>query len=562
MQRSADAPWWQRTVVYQIYPRSFYDLSGDGIGDLAGVIDKLDYLRDLGVETLWLTPFYKSPQRDFGYDISSHFELAPEHGTLDECRRLFDAAHARGMRVVLDMVLNHTSDQHPWFLESRSSRSSDKRDFYIWRPGRRAGGKAPPNNWRSMIGPRGWHHDPLTDEWYFASFLPFQPDLNWREPRLKAAMFDVVRHWLRAGADGLRLDIFNALFKDPGFADNPPSLRPLPSEDNPDGFFQRNVNTINHPDTLDFARELRAVVDEFTDSPRFLVGEVFGPPELLRRYCTSDGKKSDGLHLVFLFKTMRTGVDARELRALLAEYEREFPAPLCPTWVLGNHDKPRLLERLDGDERKARALMTVQLTARGVPFLYQGEEIGMRNLDLPLDGALDPVATGYRFVPRAASRFLRRRGVQINRDECRSPMQWSAAPHAGFSPKLRPDAKPWLPVHADYLQRNVEAQLADPGSMLGVCRRLLSLRAARPELHRGELRLWDEARTLPAILGYQRRADGSALDVLVNCQPDEGSCELSPRAGAVLFSTHGEPLRHKRSLRLRPFEAVIVEGVP
>jgi oligo-1,6-glucosidase/alpha-glucosidase len=555
---SAAAPWWQRTVVYQIYPRSFADSNGDGIGDLQGIIDRLDYLRDLGVETLWLSPFYKSPQRDFGYDISSHYELASEHGTLDDCRRLFDAAHARGLRVVLDMVLNHTSSEHPWFLESRSSRDSDKRDFYIWRPGRRPGGKAPPNNWRSMIGPRGWHYDPLTDEWYFASFLPFQPDLNWRNPRLKAAMLDVVRHWLRAGADGLRLDIFNALFKDPGFPDNPPSLRALPSEDNPDGFFQRNLYTINHPDTLAFARELRAVVDEFQDPPRFLVGEVFGAPELLRRYCTSQRELSDGLHRVFLFKTMRTAVTAPALRALLAEYEREFPAPLCPTWVLGNHDRPRVSERVDGDERKLRVLATVQLTARGVPFVYQGEELGMRNLDLPLVGALDPLAAGYRFVPRPVVRALRRRGVQINRDECRAPMQWSAAPNAGFSP--RPDARPWLPVHPDYPYRNVEAYSRDPGSLLSLYRRLLALRGARPALHAGELRLWDAARTLPAVLGYQRRAGGDALDVLINCQDDEGSCELGPRAGPVLLSTHGEALRDARRLRLRPYEALVIES--
>ena len=303
--------------------------------------------------------------------------------------------------------------------------------------------------------------------------------------------------------------------------------------------------------------ELRAVIDEFSDPPRFLVGEVFGAPELLRRYCQSQPELSDGLHLVFLFKTMQTAVTAGALRALLAEYEREFPAPLCPTWVLGNHDRPRVSERVGGDERKLRVLATVQLTARGVPFVYQGEELGMRNLDLPLVGALDPLAAGYRFLPRAAVRALRRRGVQINRDECRAPMQWSAAPNAGFS---SPEARPWLPVHPDYAYRNVEAYSKEPGSLLGLYRRLLALRAAHPALHAGELRLWDEARTLPTVLGYQRRADGRALDVLINCQDGEGSCELGPRAGQVLLSTHGEALRDGRRLRLRPYEALIVEA--
>jgi glycosidase len=241
----SDLPWWKQTTVYQIYPRSFYDRNGDGIGDLEGVIDRLDYLQWLGVETIWLSPFFTSPQADFGYDISDHFDVAPEYGSLEQCHRLFDEAHARGMKVVLDMVLNHTSDQHPWFLESRSSRDNPYRDFYIWRDGRKPNGAAPPNNWSSMLGGSGWNHDPQTDQWYWSSFLPFQPDLNYRNPRVKSAMLDVVRHWLRAGADGFRLDIFNAIYKDASFANNPRSLR-IPSEDNP-AFFQRALHTQNHP---------------------------------------------------------------------------------------------------------------------------------------------------------------------------------------------------------------------------------------------------------------------------------------------------------------------------
>jgi oligo-1,6-glucosidase/alpha-glucosidase len=252
-------PWWKRTTVYQIYPRSFADANGDGVGDLAGIIDRLDYLEWLGVETVWLSPFFRSPQADFGYDISDHFDVAPEYGSLHDCRRLIDEIHARGMKVVLDMVLNHTSAEHPWFL-SREARARTRGATHIWRDGRRPRRRAS-EQLALDAGGSGWHYDPATDQWYWASFLPFQPDLNYRNPAVKQAMLDVVRHWLREGADGFRLDIFNAIHKDPSFADNPFSLRPIPSEENPDGFFQRPIHTQNHPDTFAFARGLRAVVD-------------------------------------------------------------------------------------------------------------------------------------------------------------------------------------------------------------------------------------------------------------------------------------------------------------
>jgi len=316
--RHDELPWWKRTTVYQIYPRSFSDLSGDGIGDLPGIIARLDYLHWLGVETIWLSPFFDSPQADFGYDITNHFEVSPEYGSLGDCRRLIDEIHARDMKVVLDMVLNHTSDQHPWFRESRRSRDNPYRDFYIWRDGRKPNGAAPPNNWSSMLGGSGWQYDAQTGQWYWASFLPFQPDLNYRNPKAKHAMLDVVRHWLREGVDGLRLDIFNAIYKDASFADNPRSLRAIPTEDNPGGFFQRAVHTQNHPDTFDFARELRAVVDKFNNPPRFVVGEVFGSTDVLRKYC---GPSADGLNLVFLFKSLRTAFRAHSFRQLVEEFE-------------------------------------------------------------------------------------------------------------------------------------------------------------------------------------------------------------------------------------------------
>ncbi|MFT3764999.1 MAG: alpha-glucosidase [Minicystis sp.] len=530
-----EIPWWKRTTVYQVYPRSFADANGDGIGDLQGLIDRLDYLHDLGVETLWLSPFYRSPQADFGYDISDHFDVSPEYGTREDVRRLIDAVHARGMKIVFDMVLNHTSDQHPWFVESRGARSGPKRDYYLWRDGARPGGKAPPNNWRSMLGGSGWHYDEATEQWYWASFLPFQPDLNYRNPEVKRAMLDVVRHWFAEGVDGFRLDIFNAIYKDASFADNPFSLRPLPSEDNPHGFFQRHVHTIDHPDTIAFARELRAVAEEFSDPPRFLVGEVFGDAQTLRRYC---GEEADGLHLVFLFQTLRTRLRGASVRALIRAFEHAFPDPYVPTYVFGNHDRPRLAHKLDGCPDKAKLLATLQLTARGVPFIYYGEEIGMGNHDIPLDEGRDPVAARYRFVPGWLARYLRRHGILMNRDECRAPMQWHHGPNAGFAPE---HASPWLPVHPGHAEVNVAAQEGDPASLLNCYRSLLRLRRERPALHGGGLVLLDEPGLPRDVVAYRRAHEDGArredVDVFLNFGDRPRVLDLSAHRGRAAFSS-------------------------
>ena len=533
MTTTNDIPWWKQTTVYQIYPRSFADSNGDGIGDLEGVISRLDYLQALGVETLWLSPFYTSPQADFGYDISDHFAISPEYGSLADVARLIREVHARGMKIVFDMVLNHTSDQHPWFLSSRSARTSPERAHYLWRKGRLPGGKAPPNNWRSMLGGSGWHHDEATDEWYWASFLPFQPDLNYRNPEVKAAMLDVVRHWLAAGVDGLRLDIFNAIYKDASFADNPFSFRPFPTEDNPNGFFQRHVHTIDHPDTLAFARELRAVVDTFQDPPRFLIGEVFGDAATLRRYC---GDEADGLHLVFLFQTLRIPFSGRKVRALVEELEQAFPEPFMPTYVFGNHDRPRSMHRLDDSQERAKLLATLQLTVRAVPFIYYGEEIGMGHHDIPLELGLDPVAARFGFVPQWIASFVRRYGILMNRDECRTPMQWTPGPNAGFS---REGAIPWLPVHPGHPEVNVEAQASDPDSLLGYYRRLLALRRARPALHAGRLELLDPPGLSRSVVAYRRVHGADEVEVYLNFSSRARPLDLrdAGQRGCLLFST-------------------------
>lgn len=554
--RETSVPWWKATTVYQIYPRSFADTNADGVGDLPGVVGRLDYLKDLGVETLWLSPFFTSPQADFGYDISDHYGIAPEYGTTDDCLALIEAVHARGMKIVFDMVLNHTSNEHPWFQASRRSRDDPHRDYYIWREGRGRRGTKPPNNWRSMLGPSGWHRDDATGEWYWATFLPFQPDLNYRNPDVKRAMLDVVRHWLGLGVDGLRLDIFNAIFKDASYADNPFSMRPVPSEDNPHGFFQRNVGTIDHPDTLAFARELRSVVDGVPGPPRFLVGEVFGDAAMLKRYC---GDADDaGLHLVFLFKAMRTACDARSVRDLVEGFERAFPEPFVPTYVFGNHDRPRFGGRHDDHVGKAKLFATLQLTARGVPFIYYGEEIGMGHHEIPLAMGLDPVAAQYGFIPQWGARALRRFGILLNRDECRRPMQWTAGPHGGFTHGA---SAPWLPMHPRFETVNVAAQEHDPTSLLSCYRRLLALRKERPALSMGTLELLDG---LPqGIVGYRRAYGVGASDdvvfVFLNCADKTRTITLPEAAGFSLFSTRrGDLAAAPSPLELAAHESVLV----
>lgn len=562
----SELPWWKRTTVYQIYPRSFADVSGDGIGDLPGIIDRLDYVRWLGLETIWLSPFFESPQMDFGYDISNHYEVAPEYGALEDCRRLIDEIHARGMKVVFDMVLNHTSDQHPWFLESKSSRNNPHRDFYIWRDGKKPYGAAPPNNWRSMLGGSGWHYDEHTDQWYWASFLPFQPDLNYRNPKVKRAMLDVVRHWLREGVDGLRLDIFNALFKDASFSDNPTSLRAIPSEDNPGGFFQRALYNQNHPDTFAFARELRGVVDEFEDPSRFVVGEVFGSADLLREYC---GPSGEGLNLVFLFQSLRTRFRADAVRNLVSELELAFPEPLHPTYVFGNHDRPRQMERLGNEPARARLLAAFQMTVRGVPFVYYGDELGLCHHDMPREQAADPIAHRFRFIPKWLLPHLRRRGILTNRDECRSPMPWHGGPHAGFAP---PDTEStWLPIHPQSATVNVATQKDDPNSVLSAYRRMLRLRHRSLALSSGRLELFDPPANPKRVLAYRRTYEdahrGETAEVFLNFSRRSVPLDLRhlpSDSGARLFSNLRDGVVAARGKHvLAPWEgAVVLEDAP
>ncbi len=493
-------PWWKKTVVYQIYPRSFYDSTGNGIGDLNGIISKLDYIKDLGAETIWFSPFYDSPQVDFGYDIMNYREISPDYGTMQDCDRLIHEIHQRDMKIIFDLVLNHTSDQHPWFIESRSNKDNPKRDWYIWRDGKKPHGKKPPNNWKAIIRGSGWHYDNHTDQWYWAQFLPFQPDLNYRNPEVQKEMLDTVQFWLEKGADGFRLDITDVIFEDPEFRDNPGSLRLFPSEKSPDFLFQSTKYTQHHPDTLLFMKRLRRLIDEYKNPPRFMVGEVYGPMYMKKQYC-GDGN-APGLNLVFLFDSMGTPLNAIRFKKLIQLYEKYFPEPLIPTWVFGNHDRYRRISRLQGNIDKAKINLALQSTARGVPFIYYGEEIGMENHSLDIKKSLDALAMKYSKIPKfildAVKKFL---GESLNRDECRTPMQWDTSPHSGFSAK---NVLPWLPITPSYMERNVRIQSENADSLLNCYKRFLKLRNETPALNSGNLVLINSSEIPSTILSYIR----------------------------------------------------------
>lgn len=569
--------WWRRTTIYQVYPRSFADSDGDGIGDIAGIIDRLDHLVDLGVGTLWVSPFFDSPQLDFGYDIRDYRSVAPEYGSVDDAQRLIDEAHRRGLRVLFDLVLNHTSDQHPWFLESRSSRDNPRADWYVWADGStsRSGRRRPPNNWRSSLQvTKAWQWCDEREQWFLASFLPFQPDLNWRNPDVRGEMFEMIRMWLRRGVDGFRLDIFGSIMHDPQLRDN--SRRPnltaaLPSLQTPN-------RTLNTDDNIAFAGDLRAVCDEVRDEAlegvggevdnrldrdvrngaghasgvrdRILLGEVFGAPSVLRRYLREKGR--EGLHLVFLFDFLEARYGAQRYRQLIERFERDFPEPDQPTYVLENHDRSRSLSRLGGDMRKARVLATLLCTLRGVPVIYQGQEIGMENRYIPLAEAKDPIpAVVARRLPEAINKRLTER---LNRDEVRTPMQWTSSPGAGFCPD---DVTPWLPVHDNRSTRNVASQAEDSESLLAWYRELLHLRADSPALHMGALRLLEV--DSPDILIYERRpSDGSPVLVVANLGDSPRPVPLSP--GLEVTAVSGPGLVHGNTLVHLPAHTAAVLG--
>jgi len=515
-----DYLWWKHGVIYQIYPRSFQDSNGDGIGDLDGIIERLDYLNNgtnhsLGIDGIWMSPTFPSPMKDFGYDVADYEDVHPDFGTLATMDRLIDEAHKRSIRIILDFVPNHTSSDHPWFRESRSSVDSPKRDWYVWRDAKDDG--TAPNNWIAVFGGPAWEWDQKTQQYYLHSFLVEQPDLNWRNPQVERAMHNVLRFWMERGVDGFRIDVMDRILKDPALRDNPP---------NPDRSWgrlmgvtglQQHTQDQNWPDIVDAVRRIRSTVDEFPD--RMTVGEVFGTPENIVRYY--GGETSDGLHLAFNFSLTRLVGErwnAANVRKRVDAFESALPGAAWPNIVLGNHDIDRFISRVNHDGRGAargRAAAVLLLTLRGTPFIYMGEEIGMPNTDVPEHRLQDPARFHHR-----------------NRDPERTPLQWTAK--GGFS-----NSEPWLP-YGD-LSINVAAQEKDERSMLTLYRKLIWTRRASKALTLGDYAAIDG---LPADVFAFTRAHGDERTLtMINFANDGVAFDLPKalRAGETLVSTHGEP---------------------
>jgi alpha-glucosidase len=461
MQSPDEHRWWQRGVIYQIYPRSFLDTNGDGTGDLPGITRRLDYLVDLGIDAIWISPIFPSPMADFGYDVADYTDVDPIFGTLADLDALVAAAHERGLKLLLDYVPNHTSDRHPWFIESRASRENPKRDWYLWRDPAPDGG--PPNNWLSTFGGSAWELDPTTGQYYYHAYLKEQPDLNWRHPPTRQAMLDVLRFWLDRGIDGFRIDALRQVIKDDQFRDDPPDPTWTPARAPYNSLV--HTRSSDQPELQDLILEFRTLSDRYAD--RLLIGELYLPISRLVAYYGVDGR---GLQLPFNFHLILTPWRAREIAALIEAYEAALPIGAWPNWVLGNHDQPRVATRVGPAQARAAAMLL--LTLRGTPTIYQGEEIGMEDVEIPPSAIQDPVA-------------LQLPGLGLGRDPERTPMQWDTTPHAGFTD---PQATPWLPLADDAQKRNVAVQTTDPQSMLNLYRTLLRIRRASPALSVGAYR--------------------------------------------------------------------------
>lgn len=508
--RMTRIPWWRHAVVYQVYPRSFADGNADGIGDLRGLLDRLDHLSWLGIDAVWLSPIFPSPMADFGYDVADYCAVDPLFGTLDDLDRLCRALHERGIRLLLDWVPNHTSDRHPWFLESRASRGSAKRDWYVWRDPAPAGG--PPNNWVHAFsdGAPAWTFDRATGQYYLHSFLPAQPDLDWHNPAVERAMHDVLRFWLDRGIDGFRVDVVHGLGKDPALPDDPPERAGLP-----------HIAFNDHPSVHPILRRLRALVDTYPGH-RVLVGEVFllGPHDVTAYY-----GRGDELHLAFdLPGCLQLPWDAASWRertsAVLAAHDARRA---WPTLVFSNHDTPRHRTRL-GSEARARVAALLLLALPGTPFLYAGEELGLEDAAVAPERTVDPGG----------------------RDGCRAPIPWDASPLHGWG------GAPWLPWPPEPERRNVATLRDDESSILHLYRRLLAVRRRSRALRGGRWRALDVGEP---VFAFERCLGDDRRLVLVNFGDDERQVDV---AGTVDVSTDGEGEGRSFPGRLGPSAGVLL----
>ena len=545
--------WWQTGVVYQVYPRSFQDTDGDGVGDLKGITARLEYLAGLGVDAIWISPIYPSPMADFGYDVADYTGVDRLFGDLADFDAMLSAAHGKGLRVILDFVPNHSSDQHPWFKASRSAKTDPKRDWYLWRDPAPVAGPADtrpareryPNNWTSHFGGPSWAWDEGTGQFYLHSFLAQQPDLNWRNPEVRQAMYSAMRFWLDRGVDGFRMDVLWLLIKDEAFRDNPNN--PQYTAGMHDHAKTLPLHNADQPGTHEIVQEMRELMDGYgptlpepsggtapTTSPRshrVLIGEIYLPlPELVRYYVgvkpQSGGLEGSapeipelrGANLPFNFHLIQTAWNAPAIAAIVRTYEELLPAAAWPNYVLGNHDQPRLATRIGAPQARVAAMLL--LTLRGTPTLYYGDELGMEDVPIAPDQVQDPAEKNEP-------------GKGRGRDPERSPMLWVTAPNAGFCP---PAAKPWLPLEADWATRNVATQRAEPKSMLTLYRRLLALRRRHDTLHAGAI---GEVTVDGTVLRYRRQelpeGNSTSFQVLINLGEEPVTTKTS--AGTVVLTT-------------------------
>ncbi|WP_291976169.1 MULTISPECIES: alpha-amylase family glycosyl hydrolase [unclassified Chelatococcus] len=522
-----DQPWWQRAVIYEIAAISFQDSNGDGIGDLPGLRRRLDYLRWLGVDAIWLTPIYRSPMLDLGYDISDFRNTDPRFGSMEDFDRLVDDIHSHGMRVILDFVPNHTSDQHPWFVESRSSKQNCKRNWYVWADPAPNGG--PPNNWTSRFGGSAWQYEPNTNQYYYHAFLVQQPDLNWRNPEVREEMAGILRFWMARGVDGFRMDASAVLAEDELMRDDPPN--PTADENTPPPEHLKRVFTDDRPESMTYIEELRSVIDTFEE--RVLAGEVQGKTDRIGHFY---GGERPRLHLPLNFALLDSPWDALSLQASIDAYFNAIPAGAWPTWVIGGHDKRRIASKIG--QAQARNLAVLLLTLRGTPFLFAGDELGAEQVNIPSDRIRDPFE---KLVP----------GHGLNRDPQRAPMRWDCSETGGFT-----SGEPWLPMSDADRAPNVQDAQADPLSLLALYRALIKLRKEHSTLIAGDFR---PRRSRNDIITYERVDADASIMVALNLIDEPRLLEWNG-SGVLLLSTGLDRDLDTviGPLLLRPNEGVII----
>ncbi len=512
--------WWQHAVVYQIYPRSFQDSNGDGVGDLEGIRSRLDYLVELGVDAVWISPIYPSPMADFGYDVADYCGIDKLFGTMEDFDRLLAEVHGRGLKLILDFVPNHTSDEHPWFVESRSSRTNLKRDWYIWRD--------EPNNWLSHFGGSSWEFDEKTGQYYLHSFLKQQPDLNWRNPEVKAAMFDALRFWLDKGVDGFRVDVMWLMIKDDEFRDNPANPGYRPGEKSSHRLLP--VYDADQPENHALVAEMRGVIDAYKD--RVMIGETYLPVQQLMGYYGKDGT---GANLPFNFQLLQCAWSAESVARAIGEYNSALPPGAWPNWVLGNHDQPRIASRVG--VRQARVAALLLMTLPGTLTMYYGEELGMRNVPIAPEQVQDPAEKNEP-------------GIGQGRDPERTPMPWDGSPGGGFT-----TGEPWLPLGDEHAQVNVAAFERDKGQMLHFYRRMIALRREHAVLVSGTL---SEVTAEGAVLRYLRGNETERMQVVLNMSHYAVRPEVA--RGVVLLGTHAERVgeRVEGTIELKAAEGILI----